>query len=867
MLAGMRLILLLFLASTTLAQSIPFNRVQQKHTHNSYARDEGLLDQLSYYAVRSLELDIHPSDVTGNWDVYHEDDSRTTSCKLLSDCLAIIGSMNGLLPRHEPVTIWIELKEGGGNWNSTHTPQQFDALFRQYLGAENLYIPDQLLKSCTCSGSTCPNLQAAVKTCGWPTLDALEKKFFVAMLEAGSGGLDGYIKNTGSDRVAYLQGNASDPGSDPNRVFFNGNPSKTAADFVTRITTANDQDAWAEAVTAGYQYLGTDKVNFYADSWSRTNDPLGWPFRCASCGLQSETERMMYIDAVSGDLGGPSDNLTFLYTDAGASPDNTWTVTVGGSGDSTQAAASGCLMARADTTAGAPFVAVCRFAADRAPRFLFRDVPGATAREVELETTYAWQYAFLKLDLTQSGTTTCASGWASRTSASQLPIASLCIPSPLPLQGISAAAADDVVNARAPRVRFLFTNLQRGTTPAGFSDLTRTNIGNVATTASAGSGFFPGDWWFTYQTKWGTRQQGAGYSGAGQWIAQMTGSIRQDYVYNPDGTKDVNVLRSTGQSLAAEERSGTRSYGSQYGATGQFFADVDLDTAGASDLVYDRAESKEIRILRSNGSKLGSDEKWGTRSSDVASDGKRQWVVNVSTDLKLDVVYNSSSNTKEIRVLVNNGQLGSDTKWGARTYEVEKDAVWLADINGDGRADYVYARDDSTELRVLTSTGTSFNADVLWKNHTYDVAFGGNAQWLGDLDYLYNTDATRELRAMLNTNGTLGNDVFWGDRMWGIGYEGLSQWVTDLNGDCRADFVYSRDQTREYWALLSTGTQFSIDQWRGNRAWGIGFDGQSDWLGRLQPNSMHDQINNRDGTRDYWAMVPQSTQPAGTCWR
>ena len=192
------------------------------------------------------------------------------------------------------------------------------------------------------------------------------------------------------------EGKASDPGSDPNRVFFNGDPSKTAADFVTRLTTANNQDDWADAVTAGYQYLGTDKVNFYADSWSRTNDPLGWPFRCtSSCGLQSESDRMMYIDAVSGDLGGTSDNVTFLYTDTGPGPGSTWTTAVGGSGDSAQAAASGCLMARADTTAGAPYVAVCRFAADRSPRVRVRDVQGTAARDVVLDASYAWQYDFL----------------------------------------------------------------------------------------------------------------------------------------------------------------------------------------------------------------------------------------------------------------------------------------------------------------------------------------------------------------------------------------------------------------------------------------------------------------------------------------
>ena len=348
----------------------------------------------------------------------------------------------------------------------------------------------------------------------------------------------------------------------------------------------------------------------------------------------------------------------------------------------------------------------------------------------------------------------------------------------------------------------------------------------------------------------------------------------QDYVYNPDGTKDVNVKISTGQSFAEEQKFGTRKYGSQYGATGQFFADVDLDSEGASDLVYDRADSREIRILRYDGAKLGGDEKWGTRSDDVASNGKRQWIVNVSTDPKLDVVYNSSSDSKAIRVLVNgeSSTLGSDTKWAparttwrrtrlARRHQRRRSRrLCLCAQRLDGAARPDQQRRLFQRRRALEE---SHLRRRLRRQRPMARRPGRRRRSRLPLQ------RQRHARAagMLDANGMLGDDVFWGDRMWGIGYDGLSQWVTDFNGDCRADFVYGRDQTREYWALLSNGTQFSIDQWRGNRAWGVGFDGKSDWLGRLQHNSMHEQINNRDGTKDYWVMVPQSTQPAGTCPR
>ncbi len=36
-----------------------YNQVQQRGSHNSYQRTEGLYDQMIYWRLRSIELDIH----------------------------------------------------------------------------------------------------------------------------------------------------------------------------------------------------------------------------------------------------------------------------------------------------------------------------------------------------------------------------------------------------------------------------------------------------------------------------------------------------------------------------------------------------------------------------------------------------------------------------------------------------------------------------------------------------------------------------------------------------------------------------------------------------------------------------------------
>ena len=91
---------LLTLAATAQEQtSPPYDLVLQKASHNSYARDESLFDQLVFHRVRSLELDIWQSQ---HWKVGHNGSGEASSkCSPLAQCLAMLAAFRRVTPQHE----------------------------------------------------------------------------------------------------------------------------------------------------------------------------------------------------------------------------------------------------------------------------------------------------------------------------------------------------------------------------------------------------------------------------------------------------------------------------------------------------------------------------------------------------------------------------------------------------------------------------------------------------------------------------------------------------------------------------------------------------------------------------------------------
>lgn len=877
------------LVAAASAQTSPrYNQVQQKHSHNTYQRIESPLDIAIYYGVRSVEIDIHISSRSGgkavpkDWYVWHTKESDHTSCDLLSTCLKKFASMSRAIPNHEPMTVWIELKDDKDSFDAQHTPDDLDGLFRQQVGEGRVFQPSDLLG--LCPGAA--DLQASVTgACRWPDLSQLRGRFMFAIL----GGAKSTYKGDGypGGRAAFVQGDAGNVGADTNAVFFNvdmDNVGKAQsiynAGFVTRVTEAGNQGDWNKSLEQKSQLIGTSQVNFYTAPWSRTNNHYGWPFFCltADCACRTESPAVIGVNAVSEDIWGGSDNFTFLYERQPDDGGRVWSAFISTPDSHVEPWAKGCVMARKDTSGGSPYFAVCRTAATYPLRVQYRLEPNAETfrKEIAVGPDSAddeHQHMFVTLSTSRNPSgQTCVSGYGSLY-ADDTPgtlIEQKCFNTTLPLQGVGASSHADSPSAQSEPVKFLFGNVSKVEATGAAktyksADFTVSNVGDVyQSSVAVFDGLFPGDGWFSYQSSWGSRGSGVGNAGKSEWLADVNGDGKADHVYNQGGTQNMKVMVSTGTLFGPDATWGVRAYNVGRGGQSEWVAGA--ANKDRADYVYNRDGTKELWVLVSTGAAFRPDQKWGERKYDASPEGNSERLADVSGDGRADYVYNRDA-TRELWVMTSTGtQFGPDQNWGSGNYTVARGgkSQWMADVNGDGKADYVYNREGTRELWVMTSDGTKFAPPRLWGERKYEVGYGGNSEWLADVngdgkaDYVYNRDGTWELWVMASAGTAFYVDAKWGERRHAVADGGKSEWVVDLDGNGRADYVYNEDGSPQYWALTSGGAAFAAEITWGVRAYDVGYGGLSEWFADVNGDGRRDQINNRDGTSQLWVMLSQT---------
>jgi uncharacterized protein (TIGR02594 family) len=167
-----------------------------------------------------------------------------------------------------------------------------------------------------------------------------------------------------------------------------------------------------------------------------------------------------------------------------------------------------------------------------------------------------------------------------------------------------------------------------------------------------------------------------------------------------------------------------------------------------------------------------------------------------------------------------------DTPWGVGIGLNGDKGCSLGDLNGDGKADFLYpykslpGSEYYKKLQVQLSTGDGFGPDTLWGQTANDITVWASDDLNGDgkADFLYTigSDITLYLRVLLSTG-----DGFGPDTLWGVTTNAIGSWdithangfaLGDLNGDGKADFFYN--SSRSLRVLLSSGAGFSPDtQW------------------------------------------------------
>lgn len=271
------------------------NQLQAKATHNSYhlqkypdspsmwAYSHAPLDvQLGTQGVRGFELDIHWVPECQRHEVFHlpiVDD--VSSCRRLTECLAVIRGWSDRHLGHHPLFVQIEPKDDG----ALDAAQRLEALEREILSVfprESVITPDEVKGDAS-------SLASALATTGWPTLAQTRGRILFWLLASpGEGKLRDVYTHGSKDLAGRLLFVSSAPGDPFGAVAVIDNPVSDrpaidraiAAGMIVRTFAENATGATAEeALASGAQVIATDYPAPLATASWYFADP-GVPSRC-----------------------------------------------------------------------------------------------------------------------------------------------------------------------------------------------------------------------------------------------------------------------------------------------------------------------------------------------------------------------------------------------------------------------------------------------------------------------------------------------------------------------------------------------------------------------------------------------------------
>lgn len=197
------------------------------------------------------------------------------------------------------------------------------------------------------------------------------------------------------------------------------------------------------------------------------------------------------------------------------------------------------------------------------------------------------------------------------------------------------------------------------------------------------------------------------------------------------------------------------------------------------------------------------------------------------------------------------------------------------DVNGDGRADFVYLQAGTSNWRVISSNGTSsLNADALWGSNTQGLKWDTgdeprlldvNADGKADLVY-YQAGTGVTWRVLLSKGDSFDQDSVWGTTTNGIAVSGgrHQYFFIDVDGDGKADIVYQKDGTATWRAALSsqgTGNTLGPDVALGTQSYGTVSTGgyHAHYWADVNGDGRADLIYQQDGTSTWRVMLSNGT--------
>lgn len=273
------------------------NHLQAKATHNSYhiqkytdspadyAYTHQPIDvQLETMGVRGFEIDLHWVPECKQHEVFHIpviDD--VSSCKRLTDCLALIRSWSDRHLGHHPLFVQIEPKDDGAQQAALRA-ETIEKEILAVFPREAVITPDEVKGSAA-------TLASALATTGWPTLEKTRGRIlFYLLASGGEGDLRDVYTHGNKDLDGRLMFVSSGPGEPFAGVAVIDDPvanraqvdKAIAAGMIVRTFAEKRnplQTFGTEALASGAQIIATDYPAPVAGvTWVFENP--GKPSRC-----------------------------------------------------------------------------------------------------------------------------------------------------------------------------------------------------------------------------------------------------------------------------------------------------------------------------------------------------------------------------------------------------------------------------------------------------------------------------------------------------------------------------------------------------------------------------------------------------------